>query len=119
MLLIRFLWQCEFASERDINVFIFGEQVLVGGGEKCANYCFVLPRAATISASDLCQEDVKDLCFWDALGFVLGDALCTLHCPRETIVGEAGKGCAGRVGEVSRCISSATPVHLRLECNSG
>ena len=70
-------------------------------------------------AMDLCQEELKDLYFWDALGFMCEDALCTLHCRRETIVGEAGKGWAGRVGEGSRCISSATPVHLRIECNSG
>ena len=46
-------------------------------------------------AMDLCQEELKDLYFWDALGFVCEDALCTLHCPRETIVGEAGKAWAG------------------------
>ena len=65
-------------------------------------------------AMDLCQEDIKDLCFWDALGFVLEDALCTLHCPRETIVGEeAGKAWAGRVGEGSRCSAA------QLRCISG
>ena len=65
-------------------------------------------------AMDLCQEELKDLFFRDALGFVCEDALCTLHCPRETIVGEeAGKAWAGRVGEGSRCSAA------QLRCISG
>ena len=56
----------------------------------------------------------KGFVFWDALGFVCEDALCTLHCPRETIVGEeAGKAWAGRVGEGSRCSAA------QLRCISG
>ena len=64
---------------------------------------------------------IKGFVFLDALGFVCEDALCTLHCPRETIVGEAGKAWAGewvRDQDASplRRNSGASP---GIECNSG